>query len=82
MVRINGKGFDMTKAGEATIGLKEIMKGVEEGRIKKVLVASNCPEELRKKLPEGVAEPFEGNEKQLGTKLGKPFAVAMAGYEE
>jgi large subunit ribosomal protein L30e len=65
------------------IGAREIAKAFKAGKIKKVVVANNCPEELIKKL-EGervYMEMFSGNQKELGTKLGKPFPVAMVGYE-
>ena len=67
---------------EVIIGTREILKAISSGKIKRVLIAKNCPPELRDKIPKELAESFEGNEKQLGTKLGKPFPVAMAGYEE
>jgi len=67
--------------GEATIGARQVTKGVKEGNIKTVVVASNCPDFLLKKVEEANIQKFAGNQKELGTKLGKPFPVAMAGYK-
>lgn len=67
---------------KGVIGAREIAKAVKEGRIKKVVIASNCPDFLLSKLGNVAIERFDGNQKQLGTKLGKPFAVAMVGYDE
>ena len=67
------------------IGAREIAKNIKESKIKKVLVASNCPEFLIKKIKQAVKteiEKFDGDEKKLGTKIGKPFPVAMVGYTQ
>ncbi len=65
-----------------TIGFKEIMNGIKDGKIKKVIVAKNCPEDMRKQLGDVKIEVFNGDEIQLGTKLGKPFPIAMVGYND
>jgi len=66
------------------IGAKEIVKHIKGGKIKHVIVASNCPDFLFARLKEFEStikmEKFDGDESQLGTKLGKPFPVAMVGY--
>ena len=68
-----------------TIGAREIIRSIRNGRIKHVVVADNCPEFLFlmiKNLENQIKiEKFEGDESQMGTKLGKPFPVAMVGYE-
>ena len=64
------------------IGAKEIIKNIAGGKIKEVVIARNCPDFLREKIPKDVAiKAFDGDQKDLGTKLGKSFAVAMIGYE-
>lgn len=67
---------------EEIIGTKQILKAVSDGKVKKVVIASNCPDDIKAKIPKELAENFEGNEKQLGTRLGKPFPVAMVGYSD
>lgn len=66
----------------ATIGAREIAKGIAAGTIKRVVVAANCPEFLLAKVSGATVVRFAGNQKELGTKLGKPFPAAMAGYKE
>ena len=69
-------------AKQGVIGAREIVKSINTGKVKSVVVASNCPQELVTKLPNGVeVKRFEGDQHQLGIKLGKPFSVAMVGYE-
>jgi ribosomal protein L30E len=68
---------------KGVVGAREIVKAARAGKIKHVVVAANCPEFLLSSL-QGLnvnVEKFEGDESQLGTKLGKPFPVAMVGYE-
>lgn len=68
---------------KATIGFREISKAIKAGKIKSVVAAKNCPPELLNKIPENIdVKIFDGNQNELGTKIGKPFAVAMVGYEE
>jgi large subunit ribosomal protein L30e len=67
---------------EKTIGFKEISKGIKSGKIKKVVIAKNCPENLVQKLGGVKVETFDGDQVQLGTKLGKPFPVAMVGFKD
>ena len=69
-------------AKQGVIGTREIVKSINSGKVKSVIVASNCPNSLVSKLPENVdVKRFEGDQHQLGIKLGKPFSVAMVGYE-
>ena len=63
------------------IGTKEVASAIRSGRVKRVVVANNCPDFLVKKLGKVKVETFDGDQRDLGTKLGKPFAVAMVGYE-
>ena len=65
-----------------TIGAREIVKGIKTGKIKKVVIASNCPKRFVEGLGNVKIETFEGDQNQLGTKLGKPFAVAMVGFKD
>lgn len=68
---------------KGVIGTREILKEITAGRVKHVVFASNCPSFIIEKMPKEVKmEIFEGDQKQLGTKLGKPFTVAAVGYTE
>ena len=68
---------------EFVIGAKEIVKAIKAGKIESVLIASNCPDFLAEKIKnEGARiEDFSGDQQQLGNKVGKPFPVAMVGYQ-
>lgn len=64
------------------IGVKEINKAIKAGKVKKVIVAKNCPKTLVEKLGSIKVEVFDGDQSQLGTKIGKPFPVAMVGLKD
>ncbi len=66
--------------GKFVIGAREIKKAIGEGKVKKVIVANNCPDFLLERLGNIDMQRFEGDQKDMGTKLGKPFAIAMVGY--
>jgi len=67
---------------KGVIGTREIVKAINAGKVKHVIAAINCPSFVMEKVPKGVKiEIFEGGQKELGTKLGKPFHVAIVGYE-
>ena len=69
------------KAG--IIGPREIAKAIDAGKVKTVVAAKNCPLDLIEKMKSKKVkvEIFEGDQKELGTKLGKPFHVAIVGYD-
>ncbi|MCX6819039.1 MAG: ribosomal L7Ae/L30e/S12e/Gadd45 family protein [Candidatus Aenigmarchaeota archaeon] len=68
----------------AVIGPREIAKNIKKGAVKKIVVANNCPEYLLDKIKKFKVKivTFDGDQQQLGTRLGKPFPVTMAGYPE
>ena len=68
-------------AKQGVIGAREVVKSINSGKVKSVVVASNCPEKLVSRLANVDVKKFEGDQRQLGIKLGKPFPVAMVGYE-
>ena len=65
------------------IGSKQTMKNLKLKNIKTVVIASNCPENLKKdidyysKLTGIKVENFDGTAKQLGIFCGKPFSIAV-----
>lgn len=68
--------------GEYIIGPKEILKSINSKDIKEIIVANNCPEKLKEKIPKKIkTKTFSGNQQELGTKIGKPFPVAMVGFK-
>jgi len=70
--------------GKFILGTREIAKAIKSGSIKNVIVAKNCPDNLIEKIKAGgdiQIQSFAGDQKELGTALGKPFCVATVGYE-
>jgi len=64
------------------MGSKRTIKYLKLGNVKIIVLANNCPEEIRKdieyyaKLSNLKIENFDGTAKQLGTFCGKPFPIA------
>lgn len=76
--------IDKLPAKKGIIGEKEIVKSIKAGKVKRVIVAKNCPDFLIEKIRKEVGveiQVFNGDRKELGTKLGKPFFVSVVGYE-
>jgi large subunit ribosomal protein L30e len=65
------------------IGSKQAIKNLKLKNVKLVVVASNCPENIKKdigyysKLTGIRVENFDGTAKQLGVFCGKPFSIAV-----
>jgi ribosomal protein L30E len=71
-------------AAKYIIGTKTIAKGIKSGKIKTVVVSKNTPKALIDKLNSKNVKIkfFAGDEREMATKLGKPFPIAAIGYEE
>ncbi len=72
--------IDKLPSGNPVIGFNQVLKGYKDGKIKQVVVAKNCPEKIVKEFKN--VQVFNGDQEQLGTRLGKPFFVAVVGFEE
>ena len=65
------------------IGSKQTIKHLKLKSVKLVVVANNCPDNIRKdieyysKLTGIKFENFDGTAKQLGTFCGKPFSISV-----
>ena len=70
--------------GKGIIGTRTVIKNINNGKVKTVIFAKNCPAEMIEKIDtkKVSVKMFQGDEALLGTKLGKPFPVAMVGYEK
>jgi len=76
--------IDKLPEKKGIIGAKEIIKAIKAGNVKLVIVASNCPDFLINKIEQAGSvqiKQFSGNQKELGTRLGKPFIISMVGFE-
>ncbi len=69
--------------GEVILGAKESIASVMDKKAKLVLVAENCPKDLKDKLDQ-YAKPsniyiynFPGSSMELGAICGKPYVISM-----
>ncbi len=73
--------------GKLVIGSREIVKKLKTDKLKLIVVAQNCPENLRKdieyyaKLAGVETVEFDGTERDLGVFCGKPFPIAAVAVE-
>jgi len=64
------------------IGSKRTIKYLRLGNVKLIILAKNCPKNIRKdiehyaKISKLKVEEFNGTAKQLGVFCGKPFPIA------
>ncbi len=64
--------------GQTVSGIKESRSAAEKKKAKLIITAINCPDlELKRKKFRGVQiYPFKGNNHELGSAAGKPFAIS------
>jgi large subunit ribosomal protein L30e len=73
---------DALKESKVVFGSKRTIKYLKLGDVKLIVIASNCPEDVKKDLERytkmsGIKlENFDGTAKQLGIFCGKPFSIA------
>jgi len=73
--------------GHVIFGTRRVMKLLKTGALKTVVVANNCPEEMKKdvlhnaKLASIHVETFNGTGKNLGLFCGKPFLITTLGIK-
>jgi large subunit ribosomal protein L30e len=63
--------------GDVRFGLAETRKSLKKGDAKMVVLASNCPEDVR--VPSGASTKvlvFQGTNVELGSACGKPFPIS------
>jgi len=66
------------KTGNVIVGAKRTVDAAADGSAKMVVLASNCPEEIKKKV-QATNVPvleYEGTSVELGPVCGKPFTIA------
>ncbi len=73
---------NILKEEKVILGSKRAIKYLKLGKVKMVIIANNCPENIKKDLEHytkltGIKlENFDGTAKQLGIVCGKPFSIA------
>ena len=82
---------DIKKAVETKkvlIGTESTLKALKAGALGSVVIASNCPENIKSdiehygKLSEIAIKQFEGNSADLGALCVKPFKIAVIGLKK
>ena len=71
------------KTGNVIVGAKRTVDAAADGSAKMVVLASNCPEEIKKKV-QATNVPvleYEGTSVELGPVCGKPFTIAAMSTE-
>jgi len=70
------------KENKVILGSKRTIKHLKIGKVKMIVIANNCPENVKKDLEHYIKltgvklEIFDGTAKQLGIVCGKPFSIA------
>ena len=73
------------RTGKIIIGSKEVIKNCIQGKLKMIILADNCPEEIKEetkyysKLSQTPVYIFPGNSWDLGAACRKPFMVSAIG---
>lgn len=72
------------KTGQVTIGSKETVKAITAKTAKAVIIANNCPADIRKIIDSSDVNviEFPGMGVELGVLCRKPFLVASAAIIE
>jgi len=67
---------------KVSLGSKKTIKYLKLGKVKMIVIANNCPDNIKRdlehyaKLTGLKLEIFDGTAKQLGIVCGKPFSIA------
>jgi len=73
------------KEGKVLFGTEQTLKAIKHGKVKRVILASNCPKETKEKIEYySKLQGFEVvqsdlDREELGKVLGKAFLVAVVG---
>lgn len=72
------------KTGKVYLGSSRTIKALKRGEAKLVLMASNCPEDVKSEIMKYDTPliEFSGNNMELGAICGKPFSVASLAIVE
>ena len=80
---VNEQIKEAIASNNAIIGTRNVLKSIKTGELESVVLASNCPDEVKKdvihysKVGGTTVNEFNGTGKDLGTFCGKPFSIAV-----
>jgi ribosomal protein L30E len=71
-------------SGTPIIGTRQVIKAITVDKGLVVIAASNCPSYLIEKIKKMNTKIsyYNGDQKSMGTALGKSFATAIVGFKE
>lgn len=75
----------VARSGKIVVGFNSTIRKAKLGQLKFIVIAFNAPESIKRdvayyaKLSGISVIEFPGSSKDLGTLIGKPFAVALMG---
>ncbi|MFB6076191.1 MAG: ribosomal L7Ae/L30e/S12e/Gadd45 family protein [Candidatus Aenigmatarchaeota archaeon] len=66
------------------IGFRDVKRNVGKNKIEKVILANNCPEDLKESIDKLSVETVQSdmNNKEIGTICGKPFNISVLGISK
>jgi len=76
------------KTGKILFGTKNVLKNAKTGKVRLVIVSTNCPQKFLReleyhcKLSQIPLTVYDGTAKDLGVLCGKPFAVSTLAIRE
>jgi large subunit ribosomal protein L30e len=79
---------NVVKTGKVSFGIDSALKGAKTGKVKLIVLAANCPEDMREdieyyaKLSEVPLMMFRGSSHDLASVCGKPFSVSALSIRE
>ncbi len=81
MKEISSEIKDLIEKGKAIYGMRKCLKYLKMNEPKKVIIASNIPENLKNDIyslvnPKKI-EIFEGTSLEMGKAIGKPYSVCI-----
>jgi len=88
MVDINREIERAVKTGKVFFGCNSAVKNALEGKAKLIVLAENCPEEMKRrierysKLSSIPVLIYKGSGRELGKVCGKPFTVSALSIRE
>jgi large subunit ribosomal protein L30e len=80
---------DLRKAledGKVIFGLDRTMKGLKSSKIKNIVIASNCPKDVKEdlvynaKIANANIHDIEKTNEEIGTVCKKPFSILVLGW--
>ena len=88
MIDVNKAITTTAKTGKIQIGASSALKSAKAKKAKLILLASNCPQNIREdieyycKLSEVPLSIFKGDSSDLGALCGKPFEISALTIRE